>query len=375
MSIQDFLKPRLTGARFEGKAIPLEMLKDLAVLEEMVIEVAKWKFLQANQERSRSPRGFTEGIELKLTGLEEGSAKPIISLIIAGASLFSPANEGYCEQARDAIVSAIAAADRNEPVTRFLPPTALTYFDRMGRSLRDGEAMEFVNLPSLAPARLTKESRKRLVLASEGVTEITEETSVRGSICEADQLKMTFEVQLLTGQKVVDIPIDPPHLDTILEAFSKYKKGARVLIQGIGRFNRQARLEGFERIQHIQVLDPLDISSRLDELRNLQNGWLDGRGTAPSTNGLSWLTAAFDKRFPEDLPLPFLYPTPEGGIQAEWRLPPFEISLEIDLARHAATLHSLNMESSNDVLKELDLNSEQDWISFFDHLRNPMGAA
>jgi len=375
MSIQDFLKPRLTGARFEGKAIPLEMLKDLAVLEEMVIEVAKWKFLQANQDRSRSPRGFTEGIELKLTGLEEGSAKPIISLIIAGASLFPQASEAYFEQAREAIVSAIAAADRNEPVTRFLPPTALTYFDRMGRSLRDGEAMEFANPSSPAPARLTKETRKRLVLASEGVTEITEETSIRGSICEADQLKMTFEVQLPGGQKVVGIPIDPPHLDTILEAFSKYKKGGRVLIQGIARFNRASRLEGFERIQHIQVLDPLDIPSRLDDLRNLRDGWLDGKGTAPAAEGLHWLTGEFDKRFPEDLPLPFLYPTPEGGIQAEWRLPPFEVSLEIDLGRHSATLHSLNMDSLNDVLKEFDLNIEEDWNSFFKYLRNPTGAA
>ena len=35
-----FLSPRLVGERFVGHAIPLELLKDLAVVEEMIIEVA-----------------------------------------------------------------------------------------------------------------------------------------------------------------------------------------------------------------------------------------------------------------------------------------------------------------------------------------------
>lgn len=41
-----FLCPRMVGPRFDGHAIPLELLKDLAVLEEMIIEIAKWCYLQ-----------------------------------------------------------------------------------------------------------------------------------------------------------------------------------------------------------------------------------------------------------------------------------------------------------------------------------------
>ena len=51
-----FLKPKLVGARFQGHAIPLEVLKDLAVLEEMVIEVAKWQFIKDHPGRERAPR-------------------------------------------------------------------------------------------------------------------------------------------------------------------------------------------------------------------------------------------------------------------------------------------------------------------------------
>ena len=72
MSIPDFLRPRLVGKRFEGHSIPLELLGDLAVLEAMVIEVAKWRYLQDNPNRKRSPRKFTEGISLTLTSVEQG---------------------------------------------------------------------------------------------------------------------------------------------------------------------------------------------------------------------------------------------------------------------------------------------------------------
>ena len=66
MSTEPFLEPRLVGALFEGHAIPLEVLKDLAVLQDMIVEVAKWKFLQVNPDRKRSPRGFADGILAKV---------------------------------------------------------------------------------------------------------------------------------------------------------------------------------------------------------------------------------------------------------------------------------------------------------------------
>ena len=111
----EFLRPRLCGARFEGGVIPLEVLKDLAVLEEMLIGVAKWRFLQEHPERQRLPRGFTKGIELKLSAVEKGSAVPVISLFDTSprTSMMSGQNRSYFEQARESIVNAIGAADQD----------------------------------------------------------------------------------------------------------------------------------------------------------------------------------------------------------------------------------------------------------------------
>ena len=52
------------------------------------------------------------------------------------------------------------------------------------------------------------------------------------------------------------------------------------------------------------TLDPLDVRVRIDELKLLRNGWLDGKGHALSHTGLDTLAAAFDRHFPVDLPLP-----------------------------------------------------------------------
>ena len=356
-----FWSPHMMGARFDGHAIPLEMLKDLSVLEEMIIEVAKWRYLQEHQDRKRSPRGFTDGISLKLTAVTEGSAVPHVELYVEEVwGLFPPMNQAYFEQARDSIIGAIDAAEHDESINAHLPDSLLSYFDRIGRGLRDGEAIVFDPSNLNRPARLNKVTRRKLVLASSQVQELTEDVSLRGTVPEADQGKMTFELQVINGPKVV-APITAQHLVTVLEAFTGYRQGVRVLLQGVGRYNRYDRLQSIEAVEHISILEANDIAARLDEFRNLKPGWLDGKGFAPSTQGLDWLTTRFDTQYPEGLPLPFLYPTAEGGVQAEWSLNDHEISLEISFDTHQGEWHGLNLVGLEETTKTLNLDEAGDW--------------
>ncbi len=362
MTSIEFLSPRLCGTRFEGAAIPLEILKDLAVIEEMVIEVAKWKYLEDHPKRKRIPRRFSEGIELKLTGVEEGSTRVFISMVITSVYLATipPPNQLYFEEAREAIVAAIAAAEQNQPVGQFLPDDSLNYFDRIGRSLREGESIEFATPQHPHPARLTKETRRKLVLTPSRAKEVTEEVSLRGSIPEVDQDDMTFELLLNDGHKVKG-PLPEQHLETILSAFTGYRRGIRVVLQGIGKFNRQNRLLGLESIEHISLLDPLDVPTRLDEFRSLKDGWLEGGGMAPSHDGLNWISQRFDHYYPDDLPLPYIYPTEEGGVRAEWSLGLNEVSLAINLETHQGIWHRLDLSSDLDEEKVLDLDEDVGW--------------
>ena len=361
-----FLTPRLVGERFAERAIPLELLKDLAALEEMIVEVAKWRYLQEHPNRKRSPRGFTDEISLKLTGIEAGSAVPQISVFFAPDPFpplldsLPPASLRYVDQARSSLIGAINAAEHNESITEHLPDFLLDYFNRIGRGLQDSERIDFDPANLERPASLTKATRRKLILASSQVEELTDDVTLRGTIPAADQAKMIFELQVLHGPRVV-APIATPHLATVLEAFNGYKQGARVRLQGVGRYNRHDRLQGIDAVEHLSLLDPNDIASRLDDLRALKPGWLDGKGFAPDLRGLDWLAQCFESRYPDHLPLPYLYPTAEGGVQAEWSCHAHEITLDISLDTHHGDWHVLNMATGEETPWELDLDELSAW--------------
>jgi hypothetical protein len=197
-------------------------------------------------------------------------------------------------------------------------------------------------------------------LASPKVKELTEEISVRGTVPEADQDAMRFELQLSDGRKV-KAPIAAPHFDTILEAFTGYKTGTRVLLEGIGRFDRTERLLGFESVEHASTLDALDVSTRLEELSALEDGWFEGQGQAPTEEDLAWFASMIEQYYEDELPLPHLYPTVTGGIQAEWSLGSTEATLEVDLASRTGSWHALNMSADDENDRDLDLVKPEDW--------------
>lgn len=321
---QEFLRPRLVGRRFDEHTLPLDILKDFSALEEMLIEVAKRQYLAAHPDRQRTPKGFIKGLELHLTAVEKGSA--ILVIALAFATLFPSADANYFDQAKNQIVEAIAAAENGQQPA--LPPELLRYFDRFGRGLHEGESMEFARSNGQT-ASLTPATRERLLRASQAES-WTEEVTLKGRIPEVDQADHGFELELRNGTKL-KAPLLEVHRKTVLEAAVGYRTGVTVAVKGVIEWDRADRPKRFESVEHVTSLDPLDIETRLEELAQLQDGWLDGKGRALDEASLVSLAQAFDERFSPDLPLPYLYPTPEGGVQAEWTLGPWEASLEIAL--------------------------------------------
>jgi len=232
--------------------------------------------------------------------------------------------------------------------------------------------MEFPSPVRTAPVRLTKVTRRKLVLASTRGREYTEGISIWGSIPEADQDDMGFEIQMFDDRKVT-VPMDSQHKDTVLEAFNSYQDGLRVLLKGIGKFSGDGRLLGIESVESINILDPLDVPARLNELSYLKDGWLEGEGIAPREEGLNWLGGIFDQHFPDDLPLPHIYPTAEGNIQVEWSLEPYEPTLEINLEDHTGEWHCLNMNTDEEDTKALNLNETVAWEWIIASIRQFIG--
>ncbi|MGL4942169.1 MAG: hypothetical protein ACRC46_03140 [Thermoguttaceae bacterium] len=131
----------------------------------------------------------------------------------------------------------------------------------------------------------------------------------------------------------------------------------------VGRFNlRDKNSLGLKSVERTKVLENHDrIAARLDEFKQLKNGWLDGKGIAPDPKKLDWLANAFGDNYPEDLPFPYLYPTAEGGVQVEWSVGKWEITLEVDFDSAHGEWHALHMGNHTEEVKTLNLNVSDDW--------------
>lgn len=374
MPQEPFINPKIKGTRFDGGVIPLEFLKDLTVFEEMVIEVAKMRYRSEHPNRQRAPRGFMDGVSLKLTGIEDGSAVPVIALDYPQEGLFAPEVKEYIDFAREEIVQLIDSAGTTEPMELTdIQRKILPYFDRMGRSLRNNESMEFpISTCPNRMAVLTHDVRRRLVLASDKIKEFTEEMSIRGLVPEADQDSQTFELKLYDGRDI-KAPITAQHREVIMEAFNGYSDGLRIQLGGVVRVNREGKVLDMVSIESASLLDPLDVLARLDDFRLLKKGWLDGYGMALSAAGLDWLSTQFTHHYPGDLRLPYLYPTEDGGIQAEWSLGEVELSLTIDINCHIGEWHTLNMQSGEEDLARLALDDRDAWKTLCQKLRDAGG--
>ena len=363
--VTSFLRVRLCGGRFTRGAVPLSLFGDISALGDLIAAAARLRFLAENPGRRRIPKGFTKDLRLAATGITEGSA--VVEVALSDASSELPAmprqHHRYYEGARADLLSTIRSASSEQGADGkpyALPAALLPHFDRIGRGLTAGESIRFDSTSEREEAFLTAEVRKRLLFSSSLTTSITEEMVLRGSVPEVDQGRSTFELQLIDGRKLSG-PMPEPYLEAVLEAFGGYRNQVKIQMAVVGTLNRKQEVGGWQEIQDLSILDPLDIAAQLDELRALSDGWLDGDGLAPPPDGLDRLATHFENYYPEQLPLPSIYPTPTGGAQLEWTLGSNEISVEVDLMTGKADWHWVDVSSGDDTLDALDLDASRGW--------------
>lgn len=354
----DFLSPQLKGKRFDEHRIPVELLEDISALQDLIVETAKWLYLKDNVDKSRVPHGFIKGASVQLETVGKGSAIPKLVLLLFG--LHATQNSKYYLQAKDSIINSIYAAETGTGnITDYMPERLLTYFNRIGRNLESDESMVFNKSPKVQTV-LNKATRKKLVLASDNAQDIKDDFEVYATIVGVEIDKQTFSLLLNNGQRFTS-ELNDDHNRIIIDALANYEKNVKVLITGGGLFDKNYKLINIDTINDIVVLDPLDIGARLDELSNLKDNWLDGEGIAPSLACVIAVEEAFKKYFDSNLPLPHIFPTVEGGLQAEWSINNIEIAIEFHPENKESTFQSVNVLDSKVVDFAIDSSSKKDW--------------
>ncbi len=354
----EFLQPKFEGVRFTEHTLPLEVARDLAAYETLVIELAKYLYLQEHGERQRVPKGFAADFQPHLERVDEGSAKPSLALVTAGVLALGGGGNTYFERARDLITECIAAPDGQLPPK--FPRALLAHFNQVGRSLRQDERMELPNEAGLA-AVLTPERRKRLVLAADRVYE--REIELSGTIGEADWEKSTFRLRLADASFAV-IPM-PENFHPQARKF-----GGRVryqaTVKGVGTFDSWDKLQKVISVESLEIQPDYQLSDRFDALMTLADGWMDGKGMAPDKTKLALIAEKMVGHYPEQLPLPAITPTPEGHLLLEWDAPG-RPSVDLHLDSMRAAFHAFQPDQT-DIEHEIPLTTEESWSQFFSFL-------
>ncbi len=370
MKSDDFLTIRYSGRRFDEHCLPLSVLPDLRELEALLCDLAKESFLKNNASKTRLPRNFRKSIKIGVCAVEKGSVVLKLGLVVA-PSLFFPMSE--YDEARETLCSLIEQVNNDES-------TSQEYFDKLGKigkSLNNGEKITFSYSSNMEQStrqvEYTQETRRKIL--SRGKIVETREFVLRGVTSEYDKDKGVCTFKTYDASFPICVPQEFRSL--FLESFNDYEPNndpfrvsKKYLLEGLGEYAPDGKLEKIIEVANFEELDAFDPIARLDEFRDMKDGWLEGYGKAPSQAGLDWLSDFFQNDYPDDLPNPSLAPTEDGGIEAEWFFHDEDVdaTLEIDLETHQAKWHYLILSTQESDYQELDASSASQLRGAFEKL-------
>jgi len=356
------------GARFEGALMPLDALPELAGYRELILSVAKALWQRRNSGRVRLPKGFEASLRLVLTGVESGSAIPVIEreVEVSNLPLMQAEVSDHFEDSRRMVELAIYEVGKGRNVPDDFPLEALGKFAAFGRGLQPDEHI-IVTAPGLRDGPVyNKDVRKRILL--QGQTTYEDGVTLVGQVRAADKDNEFFRLETFDGHPY-RVRCSPLFLPVALRGILSDE--AFVRVQGIGLFDARDQLIQVTDAQDVSPLEegspeprgPKDgartpLGEQFDTLERITDGWMDGEGKAPDKLGLTWFRELLKEAIDAfDLPVPHLYPTLDGHVRAEWPGSQFEVVLEVDLRKRLADLLAVSVAS--DEIGELHLDLQK----------------
>lgn len=361
-----FLAPVLRGRRFDGHTVPVEVLADLAAYKDLVIEVARSLYLSGNPDRKRVPKGFEDSFRLTLKQIDRGSAVPVLVIeqdedepvqqVLDGVARNDGALPWYYS-ARDMISECVKEVDAGRRPPERFPRNLLTSFNAFGRNLLADESIELAPNRQTAGVRYNPDVRRKLVLLESKNYE--KPLTLVGNVTKVDTDNVTLILRTSAGSITASYPVLMEGV--IIEALKNHANDVR--LSGMGLYDSSERLLRVTDITHVVQLDDAvsesssDILARLKAMGDLEDGWLDGEGIKPELrtikNASEVLLGIVDR---EGLPAPVVFPTPDGGIQAEWQGTPWSVEVRFLLGGQKVQAVADNLQEGRDESLTLEVS-------------------
>lgn len=349
MTVEEFARPTFTGGRFDiGEGMPVEALPDLAAYADIVTDVAKDLFKQRHPSRQRVSRGFGERLQLRVSRVEEGSKVPVLVRRLPEGELAIP--DEY-DDARDLVTQAIEAVSTDQVLPAGFPTWVLPKFSRLGQRLQPGERIVFETKQG-GKAIYDRTVRSRLVQM--GGKSYSARDEFVGLVTDLDSQRGRVEIRIADGMSLAG---EYREFWEVLHSAqgSPPESGRRVRIEAETEYDAAGVPQRFLVVHDVISLDTWEwAEARLAELRTIEHGWFDGEHGEPIDTTAFEAAGAFLEALADTAATPpHLFPTPEGGIQAQWRDDDVTVGVEFEPGGRTA-LHALHVETGDDEYVELE---------------------
>lgn len=361
-----FGRLRFSGGRYEQPGMPLSAAAELERFERLVAEVARLRYLADHPERRRAPRGF-RSVGLRLTRVEPGSVVPVLERPSSGQTALPVVD--HHQEALELICQALDAINDDKPLPERFPERALSEFAQFGRSLQPDERLE-LGTGGRPPALLQRETRARIQrLAHLNAIEV--ETVLTGQLTglasEPPQLTITLPGE---GRRQLAGPYTDPALwDDLRGYLGQGERAPLASFSVIASQTPDGTITAIIDVLAVESALPAALADRLQELSTLADGWLQQGVPAPNESALRNTESLLLSCVDEGLPQPDIYPSADGGVQLEWRMPKGGIEIEM-LNDNTSTWCRIGSGAANDEYQE---HSNSDTDSLVTRLKGALG--
>jgi hypothetical protein len=211
---------------------------------------------------------------------------------------------------------------------RTLPADVIRALNKFGASLRVGERIEFQGSRDSGGnvVYLDAERRKRLLT----YVKDTYDVRVEG-VGTLHGISLSGNIEIDTPYGIITVPVDPEEVTSI------YNGNINSLVQ----FDLTLELDHQDKLRNVRATHEVDLVdeanaaalneliSRINEIAQLNDGWLDGEGEAISSKAAE-MAKEFVVRSLSMVALMRAYPSIEGGVTLQLRNERFSASVDFE---------------------------------------------
>lgn len=352
----------LVGDRFDAPGMPADSAREVGYYRDALVSMARQIFLERNPDRTRAPAGFDQAFDLRLTTIEEGSARPQLVLHRPASSITDGEWDIWADiyaNARDSVTSALGVIRTDGVVPAGLRTNTRRALKRVGSSLEPAERIDLGHPLNVdRRASLDESTRRVLDEIDDVLPPVPVEHTLIGIITEYDGTGLSFTLKTDQGLSTCVLEMFNDLLANrakdVLALDGVTAPDVSVVGETLDPERKSVHLFNVSAIEMVRSIGEKVLVKRMERLAELQAGWWGPDSEPPAPSVLERIQLVVDRFAGAAVPVDFI-PSTDGAVVIEWTRGDVEFSASLHPDGEMVLIADNTV---NDELHEVDVDFE-----------------